>query len=330
MQIRLLSRRSTASGNGMGARGDRRLGIKRAPGRGLCPRASYCAGISLPTPAFLCGPSCGTWAAAIATKIGTVGVSQHLRVRPEQGRHQQHTRKCADTFVQARYREIWAGSPASKQNIRTWGFIPKTSLNIMKRSRRVTMSRTKRTSLSSNSVDTSDPSGVSDAATLSSPQISGRVVSSRSGARDARPMVSPSSLEDPYMVRSTRGREEFRYSISASHGETRNALVGCSHATRETLFRAVYELERHRGALEILLFLGLGGPASMSKLRRRLFPGPEAFIGAARSLERLGFIVCEQDTQFPFSKIYKLTGKGSAVIDKGPVSWAEILVTQST
>lgn len=110
----------------------------------------------------------------------------------------------------------------------------------------------------------------------------------------------------------------------------RNALVGYSYKTRVTLFRAVYELERHRGALEILLLLGLGGPASMSKLRRRLFPGPEALTGAARSLERLGFIVCEQGTQFPFSKIYRLTGKGSAMIGKEPVSWPEILVTEFT
>lgn len=43
MQMRLLSSRSTASGNGMGVRGDRPFGIKRPPESRLCPKTTRCS-----------------------------------------------------------------------------------------------------------------------------------------------------------------------------------------------------------------------------------------------------------------------------------------------
>jgi hypothetical protein len=74
-------------------------------------------------------------------------------------------------------------------------------------------------------------------------------------------------------------------------------------------FVSLYEMERHRGSLEILLVLYTQGGATRSGLRQRLKPGPEALEASLQSLLRLGLVDFELRRSFPFGRQYRLTSR---------------------
>ncbi|MGA8303621.1 MAG: hypothetical protein WA691_09405 [Thermoplasmata archaeon] len=101
-----------------------------------------------------------------------------------------------------------------------------------------------------------------------------------------------------------------------------HAKVGISRANRSEPpvsardpFSVLYEIEQHRGGLEILLLLNGEGGATKSKLRQCLRPGPEALGGALRSLVRLGLLEPNLIPTFRFPTIYRLTARGRAFVE---------------
>jgi hypothetical protein len=91
------------------------------------------------------------------------------------------------------------------------------------------------------------------------------------------------------------------------------------------LFRALYALERHRGTLEILFLLYTENPLSKSRLRQRLRPGPDALECALHTLGQLWLVAFDTVDRFPFGRVYRLTGRGRALIELPPRSWSFVL-----
>jgi hypothetical protein len=91
-------------------------------------------------------------------------------------------------------------------------------------------------------------------------------------------------------------------------------------------FSVLYELEHHRGALEILLLLNRQDLATKSTLRQHLRPGPEALGGAIRSLLKLDLVETFAVQTFPFAKTYRLTGRGKAILDSPLPSWPSLIL----
>lgn len=89
-------------------------------------------------------------------------------------------------------------------------------------------------------------------------------------------------------------------------------------------FEALYALEQHRGALEILLFLYVVGPATKSRMRQRLRPAQKALDHSLVGLCRLNLVQLGEVPTFPFSKIYQLTARGTRVVETPLRSWHHI------
>jgi DNA-binding HxlR family transcriptional regulator len=90
-------------------------------------------------------------------------------------------------------------------------------------------------------------------------------------------------------------------------------------------FPLLHELEHHRGTFEILLLLYRERSASPSQLRRRLKSGQEALDAALDGLNRLGLINIDPVRGFPFTKTYRLTERGRALIETPMGSWFRVL-----
>lgn len=90
-------------------------------------------------------------------------------------------------------------------------------------------------------------------------------------------------------------------------------------------FSTLYELEHHRGALEILLLLNLETSATTSRFRQLLRPGPEALGGALRSLLKLDLVETDSVLTFPFAKTFRLTVRGRAILDSPLASWPSVI-----
>jgi DNA-binding HxlR family transcriptional regulator len=90
-------------------------------------------------------------------------------------------------------------------------------------------------------------------------------------------------------------------------------------------FSVIYELERYRGTLEVLLLLRSEGWTSKSRLRSQLTPREGAIERSLRGLLRLGLIELECEPAFPFSKRYNLTLRGRALVDAPLYRWHRLL-----
>jgi DNA-binding HxlR family transcriptional regulator len=90
----------------------------------------------------------------------------------------------------------------------------------------------------------------------------------------------------------------------------------------------INQLEHHRGSLEILLLLyeeksgGAGSLASPSHMRRRLRIGQEAIDGALDCLVQLGLIIPHPQKEFPFATGYRLTERGTAIVERPLHAWS--------
>jgi hypothetical protein len=99
---------------------------------------------------------------------------------------------------------------------------------------------------------------------------------------------------------------------------------GCSRELNP--YKCPFELERHRGALEILVLLDSEGPVSKSRLRSRLRPGPEALNAAIQGLVGLGLVEARTNAAFPFESRLKLTRRGGEVLATPLRMWPSLLV----
>ena len=99
-----------------------------------------------------------------------------------------------------------------------------------------------------------------------------------------------------------------------------------SHVSTTDSFSVLYELQHHRGALEILLLLNRENSATKSGFRKRLRPGPEALGGALRSLFQLGLVQSYSIPNFPFTKTYRLTERGRALLEAPLRSWPSLIL----
>jgi DNA-binding HxlR family transcriptional regulator len=86
-------------------------------------------------------------------------------------------------------------------------------------------------------------------------------------------------------------------------------------------FLMLHELEHHRGTLEILLLLGGENSATKSRMRRKLRVGQVAIESSLLSLVRMGLVRFETNPGFPFSKSFRLTGRGRTLVDSPLRSW---------
>jgi hypothetical protein len=89
----------------------------------------------------------------------------------------------------------------------------------------------------------------------------------------------------------------------------------------------LYELERHHGTFEVLLLLYLRGSASKSQMRRWLRPGQEALESSLGSLTRAGLARCDPSGSFPFRKTYRLTARGTALVETPLSSWPRLIAS---
>ncbi len=90
-------------------------------------------------------------------------------------------------------------------------------------------------------------------------------------------------------------------------------------------FSVLYELERYRGSLEILLLLHLEVRATAWRMRQRLRPGPEALLHGLNMLVRIGLVRRSCSGTFPFAKSYELTDLGRELVESPFRAWAGIL-----
>ena len=87
----------------------------------------------------------------------------------------------------------------------------------------------------------------------------------------------------------------------------------------------LYELERHRGSFEVLLLLYLRGSATKSLMRRWLRPGQEALAGSTACLVQSGLVRCETSRTFPFARTYRLTERGTALVETPLCRWSRVI-----
>jgi DNA-binding HxlR family transcriptional regulator len=87
----------------------------------------------------------------------------------------------------------------------------------------------------------------------------------------------------------------------------------------------VYELERHRGSFEIILFLFQNSSCSKSRLRASLKPAQEAIDRSLATLVRLRLAAMNPSPVFPFAKEYRLTERGQQLAISPIYMWPDLL-----
>ncbi len=106
-----------------------------------------------------------------------------------------------------------------------------------------------------------------------------------------------------------------------------DAGLGSSpRATIGDVYSVVHELERYRGTLEILLLLYREGPATASRIRERLRPGPEAIQHCLSYLTKARLVRPARADSFPFGKSYELTDWGRDLVETPVRAWPHVLV----
>jgi hypothetical protein len=103
-------------------------------------------------------------------------------------------------------------------------------------------------------------------------------------------------------------------------GEGRGAPQDKDPPSAETL-SILFELERHRGTLEILALLEREHSATKARCRQCLRPGPEALAGALKSLQTLGLVDGHSRSRFPFGRVFVLTPRGEALLRSPLHGW---------
>jgi hypothetical protein len=87
----------------------------------------------------------------------------------------------------------------------------------------------------------------------------------------------------------------------------------------------IYELERHRGLLEVLVLLSENPSVSKRQIRANVKAGQEAIDRCLETLVNLRLATLRISNHFPFSKLYLLTDSGR-LLAKSPVSlWPGLL-----
>jgi hypothetical protein len=89
---------------------------------------------------------------------------------------------------------------------------------------------------------------------------------------------------------------------------------------------SVYELERHRGAFEILILLGHEGYACKSRMRKLLIPSQLALDKALESLVKQALVEESHSESFPFAKYYKLSARGFRLVTTSLLDWPVVEV----
>ena len=107
-----------------------------------------------------------------------------------------------------------------------------------------------------------------------------------------------------------------------------NQFAEPKHELRITIsdpYSVLYELERYRGALEILFLLYLEGSANMSRMRQQLRPGQTALKRSLHALVRSRLVNHSRSQSFPFSDSYVLTDRGKELVEARFQSWPYVL-----
>lgn len=87
----------------------------------------------------------------------------------------------------------------------------------------------------------------------------------------------------------------------------------------------IYELERHRGFLEVLVLLSQNGRVSKRQIQSNIKAGREAMDRCLETLEVLGLARLHSSASFPFSKLYFLTDRGQLLVSSPISVWPAIL-----
>ena len=155
---------------------------------------------------------------------------------------------------------------------------------------------------------------------------------SRSESRTPSEVLKSTALEtlNPRLEANLRRAVEGTRQAAARH-HLSEPLGACPRGSPRDALPLISQLEHHRGSLEILLLLygeDLGSErslASPSLMRRRLRIGQEAIDGALGCLVELGLVTLDLQPEFPFAKRYRLTERGTALVERPLHSWSRVL-----
>jgi DNA-binding HxlR family transcriptional regulator len=115
---------------------------------------------------------------------------------------------------------------------------------------------------------------------------------------------------------------------AAARNHSSLPLGACPRGSLRDALPLISQLGRHRGSFEILILLYEEDPGSGRSLtspyqmRRRLRIGQEAIDGALGCLVQLGLITPDPQQVFPFAKRYRLTERGTAIVERPLHSWS--------
>ncbi len=105
-----------------------------------------------------------------------------------------------------------------------------------------------------------------------------------------------------------------------NEGSCERGLLGQSARKGRPL---AYEFSRHCGSIEILQFLDREGSASVYLMSKRLTPTHTAIERALRWLLGRRLVECSPAEGFPFTKTFRLTEYGRAIVESPVRSWSE-------
>jgi DNA-binding HxlR family transcriptional regulator len=99
---------------------------------------------------------------------------------------------------------------------------------------------------------------------------------------------------------------------------------GCGVRSIDDILSFIAELDHYRGALVLLYFLYHAESASKCRMRQSLRPGQKALEHSLERLQRLGLVRYSQRRSFPFTKSYRLTPSGRALVEAPVSAWSAV------
>ena len=132
--------------------------------------------------------------------------------------------------------------------------------------------------------------------------------------------------EPPLRPAEIFSRMEHGVAFVAPPSRTRMRSEPTTRTPKGVAYSILYEIEHHRGALEILFLLLWERQATMWRMRSVLRPGPQSLRSALGALAELGLVepvVSGRETAFPFGSPYRLSAQGRAFLSTRPADWFE-------
>jgi len=89
--------------------------------------------------------------------------------------------------------------------------------------------------------------------------------------------------------------------------------------------RAIRQLERATGSLEILIYLYIHGPSSKTQLSKGVEPTFETVLRTLDTLKLFGIVSVKLESRFPFREVCALTSAGLILANTPIWKWPSLL-----